>query len=127
MEKIETENIVGWFPNLGPVWSLGEDLRRLYSLLVSVLLTVMAVFVAPSTLDRIRAIFSRRVVDGENPNRLFSLPVFLRKDGTILRVGAIVQTEQDNCEGKRYCIKDILVSYDLEQEIRIIFIYLKCI
>ena len=54
----------------------------------------MAVFVSPSRLDRIKQFFSRQVTDGEDPRKLFSLPVYLRKDGCVLRVGSIAQVEK---------------------------------
>ena len=76
----------------------------------------MAVFVSPSRLDRIKQFFSRQVTDGEDPRKLFSLPVYLRKDGCVLRVGSIAQVEKKSeNDTPLYCIKAILISWDLDQ------------
>ena len=69
-----------------------------------------------TTMYKIKELFSRNVVEGENPRKLFCIPVFLRRDGAVFRVGSIVHIIEGrkNLELK-FCIKDILVSYDLEQ------------
>ena len=52
-------------------------------------------------------------MEGERPPRLFPLPTFLRRDGLILRIGAMV-TIKHNSE-TRYCIKDIFITYRNEE------------
>lgn len=81
---------------------------------------VMAEFVSPSTLDRIKHWFYRPIVEGVNPSTLFCVPVFLRRDGSLFKLGGVVQTRLPSGEtnsDQLFCLKEILVSYDLQQVI----------
>ena len=54
---------------------------------------------------------TRSDVEGVDPaSRLFSLPVLVRRDGSVVRLGAIVHLAGGS---SHYCVKDIFVTYDL--------------
>ena len=74
---------------------------------------------APSTAslfspwEAIRRLFGGpAVIEAENPNTLFCIPVYVRRDGLVVRVGGSAQIAD---KPESYVIKDILISYDLEQ------------
>ena len=104
---------------------LVQQFLSLFPQVLSALLFIMAVFVSPSRLDRIKMFFSRQIVEGENPRKLFSLPVYLKKNGCVLRVGCIAQVENTSeTNPPLHCIKDILISQDLNQVKKIFDKYL---
>ena len=79
-------------------------------------LNSMAVFslteVSLPSWDSIRRMLRGPVVDAENPNALFCIPVFIRRDGLVTRVGGYTQLKERD---EVFVVKDILISYDLEK------------
>jgi hypothetical protein len=57
-------------------WARGVVVRPWPAGLVNNLITAMAYVVSTSTLERIKSLIFRGVRDGENPKKLFSLPIF---------------------------------------------------
>ncbi len=62
--------------------------------------------------DSIRRMLRGPVVDAENPNTLFCIAVFIRRDGFVARVGGYTQLKERD---EIFVVKDILISYDLEK------------
>lgn len=69
----------------------GKKARILSWILETFILPVMAAFVSTSTMDRIKSIFKQPIQGGEHPGKLYSIPVYQRKDGTTLRIGHLVE------------------------------------
>lgn len=65
--------------------------------------------------EAIRRLFGGpAVIEAENPNTLFCIPVYIRRDGLVIRVGGSAQLPD---KPESYVVKDILISYDLEKVI----------
>lgn len=57
------------------------EILRLSPFSQTIVTSIMAVFVGPTTLQKIKRSLAKVVVEGEDPGRLFPLPVLVRRDG----------------------------------------------
>ena len=77
--------MISRFPILNLLYSYAValllEILRVSPISQTVVTSIMAVFVGPTTLQKIKRSLSKVVVEGEDPGRLFPLPVLVRRDG----------------------------------------------
>eukprot|EP00092_Neocalanus_flemingeri_P036695 GFUD01039950.1.p1 GENE.GFUD01039950.1~~GFUD01039950.1.p1 ORF type:complete len:796 (+),score=194.27 GFUD01039950.1:2045-4432(+) len=70
----------------------------------------MAYFVNTPPLERIRQLFNPEAASGSIGEKVYSLPIYLRRDGVVVKLGYLVR--KNECE-VLYTVREILVREDL--------------